>query len=103
MNDPNYNDWADFYGEKISKNESLDKFYKECMDSLGEKRPAVIRNPGCKFTESVLDYLEFEWMVLLVNLPIELQSRSMDLIDVLKQLRCNVPNAAEKVVQLISQ
>lgn len=93
----NYNDWADFYGEKNDLNE----FLREVFGSEDEDRPAIIRNPGCIFTENVLDYLEFEWMIVLAEFPIKIQNKAMDFLDKLKSRGESVQNTASKIARKI--
>ncbi len=95
MNDPNYDDYDDFFGE--------DKAKKFLEDVFGpdDTNPCVIRNPGCKFTEKVLDYLFFEWMVDLINYSHDIQSKAMDLIDAMKKSGQNVSNTAAQIAMEI--
>lgn len=72
--DPNYDDWSDFYGE-------------ECNEDC----------PGCKFAESVLNYIRMEWEVSLSQYPPEIQGKALVLIEKLREVRSNVPNAAAKI------
>ena len=95
MNDPNYDDYDDFFGEDKAK-----KFLDEVFGP-DDTNPCVIRNPGCKFTEKVLDYLFFEWMVDLINYSHDIQSKAMDLIDAIKKSGQNVPNTAAQIAMEI--
>lgn len=58
--------------------------------------PAVYRNPGCKFTEKVLDYLWMEWELEITHYPNSIQNRAMDVIDRMKG-KDNVPNTAATI------
>jgi hypothetical protein len=95
VNDPNYDDYDDFFGEDKAK-----KFLDEVFGP-DDTNPCVIRNPGCKFTEKVLDYLFFEWMVDLINYSHDIQSKAMDLIDAIKKSGQNVPNTAAQIAMEI--
>lgn len=93
MNDPNYDDFNDFYDE-------VDSFLEDVFGP-DDHNPCVIRNPGCKFTEKVLDYLFFEWMVDLTNYSEDIQNNAMDLIDAMKASQQNVPNTASQIAMEI--
>jgi len=93
MNDPNYNDWADFYGEKNGDKSKYEKFVEKIFNE-NENRPAVIRNPGCKFTEAVLAYLDYEWELNVIEMTIDIQTAVMDFIDEMKAANRNVVNTA---------
>lgn len=95
MNDPNYDDFNDFFGEEKAKKFLEDVFGPEDTD------PCVIRNPGCKFTEKVLDYLFYEWEVEVTQYPEEIQTTVMDLLDAMKASGQNVPNIASKIAMEI--
>jgi hypothetical protein len=70
MNDPNYDDHDDFFSGFLEK-----------VFGPDDTNPCVIRNPGCKFTEKVLDYIFFEWEVEVTQYPHEVQNKAMDMID----------------------
>lgn len=97
----NYDDFYAFYGKKDEKKDDLNEFLKEVFGSEKEDRPAVIRNPGCIFTENVLDYLESEWMIVLVDCPISIQKKAIDFLDKLKARGENVQNTAAKIARKI--
>lgn len=85
MNDPNYDDHDDFFSGFLEK-----------VFGPDDTNPCVIRNPGCKFTEKVLDYIFFEWEVEVTQYPHEVQNKAMDMIDAMKG-KNNVPNTASKI------
>jgi hypothetical protein len=85
MNDPNYDDHDDFFSGFLEK-----------VFGPDDTNPCVIRNPGCKFTEKVLDYIYFEWEVEVTQYPHEVQNKAMDMIDAMKG-KINVPNTAAKI------
>lgn len=92
----NYDDYNDFFGEE-------DKAKKFLEDVFGpeDTDPCVIRNPGCKFTEKVLDYLFYEWEVEVTHYPEEIQTTIMDVLDDMKASGQNVPNTASKIAMEI--
>jgi hypothetical protein len=85
MNDPNYDDHDDFFSGFLEK-----------VFGPDDTNPCIIRNPGCKFTEKVLDYIFFEWEVEVIQYPHEVQNKAMDMIDAMKD-NSNVPNTASKI------
>ena len=85
MNDPNYDDHDDFFSGFLEK-----------VFGPDDTNPCVIRNPGCKFTEKVLDYIFFEWEVEVIQYPHEVQNKAMDMIEAMKD-NSNVPNTASKI------
>lgn len=95
MNDPNYDDHDDFYGED-------DKARRFIEDIFGpdDTNPCVVRNPGCKFTEKVLDYIFFEWEVEVTQYNHDIQNKVMDMIDAVKG-KNNVPNTAAVIAMEI--
>lgn len=75
MNDPNYNDYFDFYGEDdkyLEKNDIIDPF-----------------------EQLVYDYLESEWMV---DIDDELQQKTKKFIAEMKNNNQSVPNTAARIV-----
>lgn len=92
MNDPNYDDHDDFYEEY----EDRARQFLEKVFGPDDTNPCVIRNPGCRFTEKVLDYIFFEWEVEVTQYPHEVQNKVMDMIDAMKGNN-NVPNIAAKI------
>lgn len=62
-----------------------------------ETDPAVLRNPGCKFTEKVVDYLYQEWEIDLVDYSHDVQNRAIDMVDMMRARGENIPNTAGKV------
>jgi hypothetical protein len=89
MNDPNYDDYRDFHDDGV--NRFLDEAF-----GPDDTNPCVIRNPGCKFTEKVLDYIFWEWEVEVTQYPHEVQNKVMDMIDFMKG-KNNIPNTASKI------
>lgn len=85
MNDPNYDDHDDFFSGFLEK-----------VFGPDDTNPCVIRNPGCKFTEKVLDYIFFEWEVEVTQYNHEVQNKVMDMIDATKG-KNNIPNTASKI------
>ena len=85
MNDPNYDDHDDFFSGFLEK-----------VFGPDDTNPCVIRNPGCKFTEKVLDYIFFEWEVEVTQYNHEVQNKVMDMIDAMKG-KNNIPNTASKI------
>lgn len=81
MNDPNYDDHDDFFRDLLGPDDT---------------NPCVIRNPGCKFTEKVLDYIFWEWEVEVTQYPHDIQNKVMDMIDQMKG-KNNVPNTASVI------
>ncbi len=86
MNDTNYDDHDDFYSG----------FLEKALRRWKDTNPCVIRNPGCKFTEKVLDYIQFEWEVEVTHCSHEVQNKIMDVIDAMKGNN-NIPNTASKI------
>jgi len=82
MNDPNYDDHDDFFSGFLEK-----------VFGPDDTNPCVIRNPGCKFTEKVLDYIFWEWEVEVTQYPHSIQNKVMDMIDQMKG-KNNIPNTA---------
>lgn len=82
---PNYDDHDDFFAEIFGPPET---------------DPCIIRNPGCKFTEKVLDYILYEWEVEVTQYSHEIQNKVMDMIDLMKG-KNNVPNAAATIAMEI--
>jgi hypothetical protein len=74
----------------------MDDFLREIFGE-DDTNPCVIRNPGCKFTERVLDYIFLEWEVEVIQYPHEIQNKVMDAIDQAKEQGVNVPNTAAKI------
>lgn len=62
-----------------------------------ETDPAVLRNPDCKFTEKVLDYLYQEWEIDLVDYSHDVQNRAIDMVDMMRARGENIPNTAGKI------
>jgi hypothetical protein len=85
MNDPNYDDHDDFFSGFLEK-----------VFGPDDTNPCVIRNPGCKFTEKVLDYIFWEWEVEVTQYNHEVQNKVMDMIDAMKG-KNNIPNTASKI------
>lgn len=96
MNDPNYDDHDDFYAKLWKKQKKEARRFIEEVFGPDDTNPCVIRNPGCKFTEKVLDYLEWEWEVEAIHCPHEVQNKIMDMIDAMKG-KNNIPNTASKI------
>lgn len=92
MNDPNYDDYNDFYNEKAYK--FLDKIFGKEEE---ETEPTALRNQGCKFTDKVIEYLYREWEVDLIQYSHEIQNKAIDMIDLMKEHGANVPNTAGKI------
>lgn len=92
MNDPNYDDYNDFYNENEKVYKFLDKIFNH-----EETEPAALRNVGCKFTDKVVDYLYWEWEIDLVHYSHEIQNKALDLIDFMKEHGASVPNTAGKI------
>lgn len=76
---------------------------KDPIDDFLEKvfgpdddNPCVIRNPGCDFTEKVLDYIFFEWEVDVIHYDHKIQNKVMDMIESMKRKE-NVPNTASRI------
>jgi len=74
--------------------------FLEAIFGPQDERPAVKRNPGCRFTEKVIEYLDREWSLDLIEAPVELQDQVIDMIDELKGKE-NVPNACAKIMESI--
>lgn len=91
MNDPNYDDYDDFYGEDDKARRFLEEVF-----GPPDTNPCVIRNPGCRFTEKVLDYIFWEWEVEVTQYTHEVQNKVMDMIDAMKG-NSNIPNIAAKI------
>ena len=94
MNDPNYDDHDDFYGEDDKARFIEDIFGPD------DTNPCVVRNPGCKFTEKVLDYIFSEWEVEVTQYSHDIQNKVMDMIDAVKG-KNNVPNTAAVIAMEI--
>lgn len=73
----------------------IDEFLEEVFGP-DDDNPCVLRNPGCKFTENVIDYLFFEWEVDVIQYDHEIQNKAMDVIDSMKGSD-NAPNTAAKI------
>jgi len=80
MNDANYDDWNDFYGEK-NKNKKKKKI----------KQAKKISN----FAEKVIFYLECEWEIRVVDYPTAIQDKVLAAIDAANGE--NVANTASKI------
>lgn len=90
MNDPNYDDHDDFFSEDKAR-----RFIEEVFGP-DDTNPCVIRNPGCKVTEKVLDYIFWEWEVDVIHYPHDIQNKVMDMIDLMKG-KNNIPNIASTI------
>lgn len=94
MNDPNYYDHDDFYGEQ--KSDKMRDFLSKIFGP-DDENPCVIRNTGCRFTEKVCDYIHREWEVDVIQYSHEIQNQIMDMIDAMKAEGQNIPNTAAKI------
>jgi hypothetical protein len=61
-----------------------------------DENPCVNRGQGCRKTDSILDYIHFEWQVDVIKLPHHVQDKVMDMIEELKGKDC-VSNIASKI------
>jgi hypothetical protein len=75
----------------------MDDFLREVFGEDNETNPCIIRNPGCRFSEMVLDYILLEWEVEPTQYPHTIQNKIMDAIDLAKKDGMNVPNTAAKI------
>lgn len=75
----------------------MDEFLKKIFGEDDETNPCIIRNPGCRFTDAVLDYIKSEWEVEVTQYPHTIQNKVMDAIDLAKKDGMNVPNTAAKI------
>lgn len=94
MNDPNYDDYNDFHDDRAER-------FIEKVFGADDPNPAVKRNPGCKFTETVLDYLQWEWEIEILDYPHEIQDRAIDMIDMMTRRRSSVPSTAARIANEI--
>lgn len=88
------NDWNEYFKKEDKIERLLRKVFEEPDDS------PVCRNSDCKFTDAVLDYLYFEWMIDLGKFNHEVQNQAMDLIEASKG-KANVPNVAGQIAYKI--
>jgi hypothetical protein len=93
MNDPNYDDHDDFFSEDKAR-------FLEDVFGPDDTNPRVIRNPGCKITEKVLEYIFREWEVDVIHYPHDIQNKAMDMIDLMKG-KNNIPNIASTIAMEI--
>ena len=105
MENSEWDEWAEWAyknNKRADNNEDrTDRFIKEVFESANDKRPAVIRNQGCDFTEKVLCYLEDEWGIILCDLSINTQSVCMDILDAMKAKGQNISNTAGRIAKKI--
>lgn len=80
----------------MDEEEKIEKFLKSVFERKEENNPALMRNRGCRFTDSVVDYLASEWEIDLVLYPHDIQDKAIDMIDLLKGKE-NVPNTAARI------
>lgn len=74
----------------------IDSFLEDVFGP-DDDNPCVVRNPGCKFTEKVLDYIFFEWEVEMTQYDHGIQNKAMDMIDEAIKAGNNVPNTASRI------
>lgn len=75
--------------------DKIKRFLRAVFSDEGKNDP-VCRNLGCRFTDSVLDYLAREWSMDLTNYAHDTKVRAMDMIDAMNGKE-NVPNTAARI------
>jgi hypothetical protein len=80
------------------KEDEARKFLEMVFGSQPEETdPVVLRNPGCKFTEKVLNYLYSEWEIELTDYSHDVQNRAIDMVDMMKERGENPSNTAGRI------
>jgi hypothetical protein len=95
LNDFHYNN------EKNKNYDKLDKAYERFIEDVFKKKPSDApfhENPGCKFTEKVMDYLYFEWMIDVTVLSHDQQAIVIDTINSYKGAE-NVNNTCAYIIE----
>lgn len=80
------------------KEENARKFLEMVFGEQPEETdPVVLRNPQCKFTDTVLNYLHWEWEIELTDYPHDVQNRAIDMVNMMKERGESPSNTANKI------